>query len=75
MNRIIRLKEVCWMTGLSPATVYRYMAKGVFPASIALGEKMVGWNAATVQAWVDDRLKESEQPTWANLGETKEEAA
>lgn len=36
--RIIRLKEVMDLTGLSRSTIYKYIAEGQFPVPVPLGK-------------------------------------
>ena len=40
-DRLIRLKEVLGLTGLSRSTVYRKKRVGTFPESVQLGERVV----------------------------------
>jgi prophage regulatory protein len=49
------LKTVRQKTGLSSATIYRYMALDLFPAQRKLGPNRVGWLASEVKAWSESR--------------------
>ncbi|OJU30762.1 MAG: hypothetical protein BGN89_18870 [Alphaproteobacteria bacterium 64-6] len=49
------LKTVRQKTGLSSATIYRYMAVDLFPARRKLGPNRVGWLASEVKAWSEKR--------------------
>jgi predicted DNA-binding transcriptional regulator AlpA len=49
------LKTVRQKTGLSSATIYRYMALDLFPARRKLGPNRVGWLASEVKAWGESR--------------------
>jgi predicted DNA-binding transcriptional regulator AlpA len=49
------LKTVRQKTGLSSATIYRYMALNLFPARRKLGPNRVGWLASEVKAWGESR--------------------
>ncbi len=49
------LKTVRQKTGLSSATIYRYMALDLFPAQRKLGPNRVGWLASEVRAWSESR--------------------
>ena len=49
------LKTVRQKTGLSSATIYRYMALDLFPARRKLGPNRVGWLASEVKAWGENR--------------------
>ena len=55
-RRIVRLKEVQRMTGLSRSTIYTQMAKGHFPKQIRLtGARSVGWHEHIVIQWIESR--------------------
>ena len=56
--KILRLKDVLETTGLARATVYKLMADGVFPKSISLGERCVGWLESEVQEWILAKIEE-----------------
>lgn len=49
------LKTVRQKTGLSSATIYRYMALDLFPTQRKLGPNRVGWLASEVKAWSESR--------------------
>ena len=48
--KIVRMK-----TGLSRASVYKYMALGLFPRQRHLGPGRVAWRASDVRTWIDSR--------------------
>ncbi len=55
-TRILRLKEVQRMTGLSRSTIYVEMAKGNFPRQVQLtGARSVGWYESAVVQWIESR--------------------
>ena len=54
-NRCVRIRQVCEMTGMSKASVYRKMADGTFPKSFKIGESMSAWRVATIEQWIADR--------------------
>jgi predicted DNA-binding transcriptional regulator AlpA len=45
------LRTVVQKTGLSRATIYRYMARGAFPQRRKVGPGRVAWLASEVIAW------------------------
>lgn len=48
-HRIVRLKEVQRMTGLSRSTIYAEIAKGNFPKQVQLtGVRSVGWHESAI---------------------------
>ena len=46
------IKTVILKTGLSRATIYRYIKRKLFPPQRRIGPNRVGWLAAEVIAWV-----------------------
>lgn len=55
---LIRINEVCRLTGLSRTTVWRRERAGDFPARRRLGSNSVAWVLTEVIAWCEGR-----QPT------------
>lgn len=55
MPRIIRLKEVCHLVGLSRSSVLRLERRGDFPPKFNLSVRSVGWYEADILAWVQAR--------------------
>ena len=51
-NRLIRLPEVTYITGLSRSSIYRLIASGKFPPPIAVGGKARRWTATALQDWI-----------------------
>lgn len=56
--RILRMKMVVEITGLARSTVYKYIAEGIFPKPITLGNRSVGWVESEVFAWIQARVAE-----------------
>ncbi len=56
--RIIRLKEVIKMTGLSRSTIYRHIAAGLFPKQAPLIGRSVGFLESEIQGWISARIQE-----------------
>lgn len=52
MDKIMRLHEVCEVTGLCRSTVYRRIGEGTFPKSTSLGGRSVGWRQSHIDAWL-----------------------
>jgi predicted DNA-binding transcriptional regulator AlpA len=46
------IKVVKMKTGLSRASVYKYMALGLFPRQRHLGPGRVAWRASDVRMWI-----------------------
>jgi prophage regulatory protein len=49
------IKTVIHKTGLSRATIYRYVERNLFPPRRRIGPNRVAWLAAEVVAWVESR--------------------
>jgi prophage regulatory protein len=54
--QILRLQQVCRMTGLCRSLVYQLEAENRFPKRIRLTERTVGWIEAEVQHWLAERV-------------------
>ncbi|MFL0789216.1 MAG: helix-turn-helix transcriptional regulator [Prochlorococcus sp.] len=50
---LMRLPEIKQLTGLSKATIYRYMDNGTFPRNVCLGERSVAWRGSDVSEWLN----------------------
>ena len=59
-RRLLRLREVMRLTGLSRSSIYAYMKKGKFPAKVLITERLVGWPEDVIQDWIEERLKSGE---------------
>ncbi|ENC2564363.1 TPA: AlpA family transcriptional regulator [Escherichia albertii] len=60
-DRILRIKEVLHLTGISKSTLHRLIAKGRFPSSRKLtgeGGRAVGWLESEINAWISSRVAE-----------------
>ncbi|MGQ4003387.1 AlpA family transcriptional regulator [Francisellaceae bacterium CB52] len=64
MKKIIRLKTVIEMTGLSRSTIYDYMARGLFPRQITLGENSRGWLYSEVDEWLESRIQKRDEQNY-----------
>jgi len=49
---ILRMPEVKKLTGISRSSIYRMMADGIFPNSVSLGSRAVGWMVGDIRAWL-----------------------
>lgn len=54
---ILRLPAVKRRTGLSRSSIYEQMKKGLFPQSISLGARAVGWVQSDIDEWLNNRIK------------------
>jgi len=58
-KKIIRIKATKDLTGLSRSTIYAMQKEGMFPHSISLGLRAVGWLESDIEAWIDTRISAS----------------
>jgi len=55
------MPEVRHITGLSSATIYRYMARKQFPASIPIGDRIVAWSSEDIEAWIAEKTEQAKK--------------
>ena len=60
-QRILRLPEVCAITGLGRSFIYQLQAAGSFPRRVKLGVRAVGWLEDEVQRWLSEKVAENRQ--------------
>lgn len=62
-ERLIRIKQVQAMTGLSRSYVYHLSSKHLFPQSLALvaGGSSRAWLESEVRGWINQRIAERDQ--------------
>ncbi len=53
-DRLIRLRTVMAMTGISRSTLYRKVELGTFPHQINISERCVAWRQSAVEEWLRD---------------------
>jgi len=58
-SRVLRLKEVCKVTGLGRSFIYQLQAEKRFPHSIKIGARAVGWLDGEVREWLEGRIRSS----------------
>ena len=51
-SRILRLRSVVDLVGLSRSTIYKRVSEGKFPKPLSLGGHAVGWRESEVQEWL-----------------------
>lgn len=57
----LRLKQVVLATGMSRSWIYAAIARGEFPASVAVGSRSVVWDAESVAKWQAARIQQATQ--------------
>jgi prophage regulatory protein len=60
--RILRRKSVEERTGLSRSGIYKKMGENNFPKPINLGGRNVGWIEEDIENWINQCIKNSNQP-------------
>lgn len=62
-KRLIRIREVMRLSGLSRSHVYALSSEGRFPKSVPLvpGGSSRAWVAGEVRAWIQQRIAERDQ--------------
>jgi prophage regulatory protein len=58
-HKILRMAEVTDRVGLSRASIYRRITSGIFPPSISLGLRAVGWLESEIDAWLTARMQQA----------------
>jgi prophage regulatory protein len=70
LRKLIRIKSVIALTGLSKSYIYDLSNRGLFPKSIQLvpGGTSVAWVKSEVIAWIDSRIhsRDAENLTYVN---------
>ena len=56
MQTLLRIRDVVRTTGLSRPTIYHRIKTGVFPSSVKLGERAVGWPEHEIAALNEARI-------------------
>lgn len=61
-QRLLRIKEVCHITGLAVSTLYRLLKHQQFPQQVRLGPNCVGWREEDIAAWCTTRKPRNRRP-------------
>jgi prophage regulatory protein len=52
---LLRVSDVCAITGLSVPTIYRLMSRNRFPRPLKITRTARAWKLSEITAWVDSR--------------------
>lgn len=52
-DRVLRIKAVLALTGLTRSTLYRKMEAGTFPKNTRISTRCMGWCESAVSEWLD----------------------
>jgi len=55
--QILRLPQVCKVTGLGRSMIYQLESERRFPCRVRIGARAVGWVEAEVQDWLASRIE------------------
>ena len=53
-SKILRMPEVCEITGLGKSTIYKKLSEGSFPEPLRLGPRAMGWMTRDIVGWLED---------------------
>jgi prophage regulatory protein len=56
--KILRLSEVINRTGLGRSSIYKLISEGLFPKSLPLFNRSVGWLESEIDEWILSRVME-----------------
>ncbi|WP_017005676.1 helix-turn-helix transcriptional regulator [Enterovibrio norvegicus] len=56
--KMIRLKEVIAITGLSRSSIYSYINDKRFPEQVSLGYRSVAWVESEIHDWLEQKVSE-----------------
>jgi len=62
-GRLLRLPQVCDITGVKRSMIYQMEAEHRFPRRIKIGARAVVWLEEEVRAWVAQRVDSSRAST------------
>ena len=54
--QILRIRQVCQMTGLCASSVYQLESEDRFPKRVHLSARAVGWVEGEIQGWLAERV-------------------
>ena len=71
IRKLIRIRSVTNLTGLSKSYIYELCKKGLFPKSIQLvpGGTSVAWVRSEVLAWIDSRIQSRDAEDLAHVNQ------
>jgi prophage regulatory protein len=54
-DRLVRMKELKILVGLSNSLIYRLISLNSFPKPIHLSKRSVAWRMSVVEAWINEK--------------------
>jgi prophage regulatory protein len=61
MNRLLKVKNVIEITGVSRSHLYALAQKDLFPKPVKLTERSSAWVESEVQDWIDSRIAQRDE--------------
>jgi len=55
-TKLLKLKDVIAVTGLSRSHIYALISKGEFPRQAPLTMRAVAWVESEIEEWIDSRI-------------------
>ncbi|AKJ95364.1 MULTISPECIES: AlpA family transcriptional regulator [Thioalkalivibrio] len=53
IDTLITIRDVCDMTRLSRASIYRLLQRDAFPAPRRISARCVRWRLSSIERWID----------------------
>lgn len=69
-NSILRAKEVQALLGISRSTLWRMCRRSEFPQTRKITQRLIGWRAIEVFAWIESREPGSARETENDVAAT-----
>ncbi|WP_273524574.1 helix-turn-helix transcriptional regulator [Rhodosalinus sediminis] len=60
-DRLLRIKQVTAVTGLSRASIYEKVRRGEFPAPVKIGKRAVAWRFSKIIEWISSLAPASDE--------------
>lgn len=73
--QILRLPQVCKVTGLGRSMIYQLESTRRFPCRVRIGARAVGWVESEVQRWLTDRVERYRAQTTSPQGGFQQRAS
>ena len=54
-DRLLPLKEVLYVMGISRSSLYNYIANGSAPRQVKIGPRRIGFRASDIRQWLAER--------------------
>jgi prophage regulatory protein len=68
--RLLRIREVSSITGLSNSSIYKQIRLGRFPEGLKITDRATAWSSLEIDSWIAERV-ESHLPI-SSVGQEKD---